>query len=65
LVKERNTMARISEENKYRHDAIKAAKELQYGKAVITQIKNAQSDSEITRIMKTARNKKFKMDEVF
>ena len=41
----------------YRRGALKAAKELCYGDEVIRRIKNAKSSDEISRIMKTAREK--------
>lgn len=40
---------------KARYDAIRIAKELCYGKEVIEKIKVAKSESEITRILRTAR----------
>ena len=49
----------------YEKDAINAAKDLRYGKDVIESIKNAKSDSEIQRIMISARKKHFKMNEKF
>jgi hypothetical protein len=36
--------------------AIRAAKELRYGKKVVDKLKKATSDNEITRIMYSARN---------
>lgn len=39
----------------YRKDVLKAAKELMYDEEVIHKVENARSFSEITRIMKTAR----------
>lgn len=43
----------------YRKEAEKAAKQLGYGSKVIDQIKNAESEAEIQKIMVTARHKKF------
>lgn len=40
----------------YRQEALKAAKELFYGPKVISEIQNAKSDTEIERIMNTARS---------
>jgi len=40
----------------YKRSAIRAAKELCYGKEVIDKLKKATSDNEITRIMLSARN---------
>ena len=40
---------------KYKAWAIKAAKELWYGKEVIKKLKNAKTDNEISLIMQTAR----------
>lgn len=42
-------------ENKYKNAAIKAAKELGYGEEVVEKIKAAKSDSDVGRIMITAR----------
>jgi hypothetical protein len=39
----------------YKRSAIRAAKELHYGKEVINKLKKASSDDEITRIMLSAR----------
>lgn len=47
------------EKESYRSKAVKAAEELGYGKAVILQIEMAEKDSEIERIMVTARHKFF------
>lgn len=38
----------------YKRSAIRAAKELRYGKEVINKLKKADSDDEITRIMLSA-----------
>ena len=43
----------------YRKHARKAARQLGYGSKVIDQIKNAESEAEIQKIMVTARHKKF------
>ena len=40
----------------YKQWAIRAAKELGYGKKVVDKLKKATSDNEITRIMYSARN---------
>jgi predicted fused transcriptional regulator/phosphomethylpyrimidine kinase len=40
----------------YKRRAIRAAKELGYGKKVVDKLKKATSDNEITRIMYSARN---------
>lgn len=39
----------------YRKDALSAAKDLCYGPKIISEILNAKSDTEIERIMNTAR----------
>lgn len=44
-----------TDENNYKLRALKAAKELRYGAEIIRKIKNAKDDSEIARIMITAR----------
>ena len=43
-------------EASHKRSAIRAAKELRYGKEVIDKLKKAVSDNEITRIMYSARN---------
>ena len=43
----------------YRSQAIRAAKDLKYGPKVIEKIREAESASEIARIMKTAREQEF------
>lgn len=43
----------------YKRWAIRAAKELRYGKKVVDKLKKATSDNEITRIMYSARNAKW------
>lgn len=43
----------------YKQDAINAATELYYGKDVIEQLEKADSDSEISRIMITARRRRW------
>lgn len=40
----------------YKQWAIRAAKELHYGKKVVDKLEKATSDNEITRIMYSARN---------
>lgn len=40
----------------HKQSAIRAAKELYYGKEVVNKLKKAVSDNEITRIMFSARN---------
>lgn len=47
---------RLSDLKKYRNDAMKAANELGYGMDVIRRIKDAKSEHEIDRIMKSARH---------
>ena len=42
----------------YKYQAIQAAEDLNYGEEVINKIKKSTSDSEISRIMLTARQKK-------
>lgn len=42
----------------YKSKAIKAAKDLLYGEEVINRIENAKCDEEITRIMKTERERR-------
>ena len=42
----------------YKSKAIKAAKDLNYGDVVIERIENAKCDEEITRIMKTERERR-------
>jgi len=39
----------------YRREALKAAKDLFYGQAIIAEIRKAKSDDEISRIMAKAR----------
>ena len=39
----------------YQHRAVRAAKDLLYGRDVIEQLQNAKTTNEIGRIMKTAR----------
>ena len=46
----------------YRREAIKIADDFNYGKRVIKKIKNAETSNEISRIMKSARIKKFGLD---
>lgn len=41
---------------KARYDATRIARELEYGNAVIEQIRNATTESEIARILATARH---------
>lgn len=61
----KNELAPFNNGTSYRKDAIKAARDLRYGDEVIEKLKAAESDSEITRIMKDARKKRFRMDEEF
>lgn len=49
-------------DRKYRDIALTAAKQLGYGNAVIEKIKAAKDDTEIERIMVTARKKNFDKD---
>ena len=44
-----------TELNNYRRQAITAAKELGYGKAVVERLMAAENDAQITNIMKSAR----------
>lgn len=46
-------------DKEYKAQAIKAARELWYGKKVIEKIKAAKTDNEIALIMRTARKEKF------
>lgn len=46
----------------YKAVAAKAAKELGYGKEVVKEVKNAQSEREVTLIMATARERQTAMD---
>lgn len=48
-------MGRMCRSNAYKSDAIKAAKQLCYPEYIIEQIKNAKSDTEIERIIVSAR----------
>lgn len=43
------------EEYKYKRQAISAAKDLLYPESVLSQLRNAQSEREIERIMRIAR----------
>lgn len=45
--------------HEYKKMAMKAAKQLFYGKEVVAKIKAAKSEAEIARIMNTARKEKF------
>lgn len=47
----------------YREEAIKAAKDLGYGAKTVKLIEKAESENEITRIMKDARKRKFRMED--
>lgn len=49
----------IAYEQEYKKNALKAAKQLGYGKAVVEKIKAAKTDGEIARIMTTARKEKW------
>lgn len=42
----------------YKKDAIKAAKELRYGRIVVDRLKAAKTEAEIQRIMTTERHKR-------
>lgn len=46
--------------NTNRHQAIKAAQDLLYGKKVIDSLKKAKTEAEISLIMRNARREKFK-----
>jgi hypothetical protein len=57
-----NEYAKTNEEislDTYKKESAKAAKQLGYDSKVIDQIKNAESEAEIQKIMITARHKKF------
>lgn len=43
----------------YKKYALKAAKDLCYPKSVVEELKNASTEGEIARIMRTARDRKF------
>lgn len=45
--------------NKYKRDAITAARELYYPQQVINKIRIAETESEVSRIMRDARLKKY------
>lgn len=47
----------------YREEAIKAAKGLGYGAKTVKLIEKAESENEITRIMKDARKRKFGLED--
>ena len=53
--KENNTMSK--EDYKYKRQAISAARQLCYPDYIITKLRSAQTESEICRIMSTARNR--------
>lgn len=44
--------------NWYKKEALEAARDLNYSKEVIRKIEDAKSDNEISRIMKTARERR-------
>ena len=44
--------------NLYKKEALEAAMDLNYSKEVIRKIEDAKSDNEISRIMKTARERR-------
>ena len=44
---------------KYRKDAITAAKDLDYGNSIVEQIKQAENETQIDNIMRSARRAKF------
>lgn len=46
----------------YKKEALKAAKELDYGKKIIDKINKTNDNDKIAQIMLTARQKKFKME---
>lgn len=48
------------DETTYKNKAIKAARELGYSGTVIKQLKEAKTDIELSRILKTARVRSFK-----
>ncbi len=52
-------MARYSELGMYKKDALKAARDFHYPPAVIKKIELAKTESEISRIMATARRERF------
>ena len=54
-----NQRRKLAERENYKQHAMKAAKELGYGESVVRQIKAAETDAEIERIMIKARKEKF------
>lgn len=50
-------VGQVAELKSYRSQAVKAARDLGYGLDTITRIKEAKTESEIDRIMKSARHK--------
>lgn len=49
----------LGSDTKYKHQAIKAAKDLGYGQNVISKLVKAESDGQVERIMIAAREGKF------
>lgn len=49
----------LGSDTKYKHQAIKAAKDLGYGPDIISKLVKAESDGQVERIMITARKRKF------
>lgn len=58
-VEKERVITKRTEEEAYKVQAIKAARDLQYGDEVVAKIKNAKTDGEIARIMITARKERF------
>lgn len=52
----------VNSVEKYRRDAMEAAKDLRYGPEVVERIKNAKTDREIERIMITARHEQMERE---
>lgn len=50
----------MKESTTFRREAIKAAKDFNYGDEVIQNLKDAKTIAEMDRIMRTARKEKFK-----
>ena len=44
--------------NQYKKEALEAARDLCYGREIINKIREAKSDNEISRIMKSARERR-------
>ena len=47
----------------YKQSAAKAAKDLGYGKEVVAKVRKAKTESEVTRIMATAREELIRREE--